>query len=294
MKALTILTIIASLASGDVLAGETGPMPAPPAAHSFTVGALRVTALRDSVNVVPNDGSVFGKDVGSNAVAALLRGVGLRTDRILLSVDALLVRSDTTVVLIDTGLGPAIPGSLGASLAEAGVKPEDISTVLITHVHGDHIGGLITVDGNSVFRNAEIKIANPDWIWLQKQPEMKQLSSAISHQVKVFDPGEDVAAGITSVPIAGHTPGHVGYMITSKGESLLDIGDTAHSSIISLIEPEWTMGYDNDAEGGKSSRRRILNELSQSRQLVFAPHFPFPGVGWIERENGHFKWLPKR
>jgi hypothetical protein len=113
---------------------------------------------------------------------------------------------------------------------------------------------------------------------------MAQLTKGIAPQVKTFEPGEDVATGIKSVRI----PGHVGYMISSQGQSLLDVGDTADSSIISLAKHDWAMGYDTDPAVGRTSRREVLTQLARDHQLGFAPHFPYPGLGWVVSTDDHF------
>jgi len=294
MKSLRISILAMSLAAAPAWASDMGPQPVPAAAETFTLGEFRITSLRDAVNVVPNDGSVFGADIGPKAVAEVLSKAGQQTDAIELSVDALLVRKGSEAIVIDTGLGPAIPGSLVASLRIAGASPDEVSTVLITHVHSDHVGGLITADKQSAFKHAVIKISEPDWEWLQQQPEMADLANVIASQVETFTPGEDVVAGIKSVRIPGHTPGHVGYMISSKGETLLDVGDTVHSSIVSLAKPDWAMGYDSDLAVGRTSRHEVLTQLAADHQLIFAPHFPYPGVGWIVSKDDHFAWSPKK
>jgi glyoxylase-like metal-dependent hydrolase (beta-lactamase superfamily II) len=101
-----------------------------------------------------------------------------------------------------------------------------------------------------------------------------------------------LAPGITAVAIKGHTPGHVGYEITSGHDRLLDIGDTAHSSIVSLAKPEWAMGFDADKAAAKASREALLRDASQSHETIFSPHFPYPGVGKIQADGGHFTWQP--
>lgn len=128
-----------------------------PAARMFMVGKTRVIALRDALNVVPNDGKVFGVGVAPGTVGAVLARAQAPTDKIVLGVDALLVRLPARLVLIDTGLGPKAGGALPLSLAAAGVKPEEIADVLITHSHGDHVGGLLQANGGLAFSKAAIR-----------------------------------------------------------------------------------------------------------------------------------------
>src|SRR6185312_4203434 len=96
-----------------------------------------------------------------------------------------------------------------------------------------------------------------------------------------FEPGARIAPGIRSLSLPGHTPGHVGYEITSGHARLMDIGDVAHSSIVSLARPTWAIEFDNDQVLGRATREKTLAALAKSGERVFAPHFPFPGVGHI-------------
>jgi glyoxylase-like metal-dependent hydrolase (beta-lactamase superfamily II) len=271
---------------------DSGPFRAAPAASNFRLGKLELTALRDGGFVTPNDGADFGSTVGPAAVSKLLAAAGLPTDAVRLSVDALLVRMPGHLVLLDTGLGPADHGALPQSLAMAGVSPRQITDVLITHGHFDHVGGLVTADGRSAFPKATIHISAREWAWMRGQAETRALAVAIAPQVSTFEPGRTVLPGITSVALYGHTPGHVGYEITSQGQRLEDIGDSAHSSIISVERPDWTGGMDMDRLMAAASRRRTLEHLASDGELVFAPHFPFPGVGRIQAQADGFVWKP--
>jgi glyoxylase-like metal-dependent hydrolase (beta-lactamase superfamily II) len=277
--------------SGIGTAETFGPQQVPPAAHSFTVGKLQLTALHDAQFVFPNDGKTFGVGVDTATTSALLRAAGAPTDRITLSVSALLVRTGHRVVLIDTGIGPTMHGSLLASLAEAGVKPTAVTEVLITHSHGDHVGGLVDASGKLAFPKAAIRMSSAEWAWMQTKGS-PELVKAIASHVKTFEPGAQVAPGITSVALKGHTPGHVGYEIASGDAHLLDIGDLAHSYIVSLQKPQWTIQFDTDDATGKATRATELKQLASDQELVFSPHFPFPGVGHIGAAGDGFVWQP--
>jgi glyoxylase-like metal-dependent hydrolase (beta-lactamase superfamily II) len=127
---------------------------------------------------------------------------------------------------------------------------------------------------------------------MQGEADTRAEAAVIKAQVRTFEPGRPVLPGITPLALPGHTPGHVGYEIASQGTRLLDIGDTAHSAIVSLAEPDWTIAWDVDKPEGVRTRRQELQWLAATHELTFAPHFPFPGVGRIEARAEGFSFLP--
>ncbi|TPG43584.1 MBL fold metallo-hydrolase [Sphingomonas koreensis] len=283
-----IKTIAVSLAIAAAAPALAAPKPVAPAATPIKLGAYRLYALRDMLNVLPNDTKVFGIGKTPQAVAAVLHAASAPTDQIALGVDALLVRMPGHIVLIDTGLGPKVGGVLMQSLAKAGVTPAMVTDVLITHSHGDHVGGLVTADGRSAFPKATIRLSAAEWAYMKGNDAAADIVKAVAGQVKPFAPGRAVLPGITPVALPGHTPGHVGYQIMSAGQRLMDIGDSAHSSIVSLAEPAWPIGYDGDKPQGEATRERLLKQLAVSHERLFAPHFPYPGVGRVVvRGNGY-------
>jgi glyoxylase-like metal-dependent hydrolase (beta-lactamase superfamily II) len=290
LRSVILAASILTAAAG--VAATTGPIATPPAATKFSIGKLTAFALHDADFAAANDGSVFAVDGTTDEVAKVLKAAGMPPDVIPLSVNALLVKVKDHVVLLDTGLGPKAKGVLMQSLKKAGVSAGEITDVLITHVHGDHVGGLATADGAPAFPKAKVRMSSAEWVFMQGQADLAPLVKTISAQVQTFEPGTEVAPGITAIAIKGHTPGHMGYEIVSGGDRILDIGDSAHSSIISLIRPDWAMGFDSDRAVGKASREKLLSDLSKSHERVFSPHFPYPGVGTVESEGIHYRWQP--
>jgi glyoxylase-like metal-dependent hydrolase (beta-lactamase superfamily II) len=127
---------------------------------------------------------------------------------------------------------------------------------------------------------------------MKSQAASADLVKSIDGHVQTFAPGTPIAPGVTAVALQGHTPGHMGYEIVSGTHRLLDIGDMAHSSILSLSKPEWTMGFDSDSTVAKATRKSTFARLARTKELVFAPHFPFPGVGHIVAKGGAYTWVP--
>lgn len=127
---------------------------------------------------------------------------------------------------------------------------------------------------------------------MQADARAKDMVAVITPKVKTFEPGEKVVPHIVAVAIDGHTPGHMGYEISSGGQKMLDIGDAAHSSIVSLAEPDWYMGFDGDKPLAQASRRALLERLAKSGEMVFAPHFPYPSIGRVRANGRTFEWEP--
>jgi glyoxylase-like metal-dependent hydrolase (beta-lactamase superfamily II) len=294
MRAFIAALAIAGLGTTGAARAEDGfgPQPVTPASQAFKLGKLQLVAIRDAQIVIHNDAKVFGVDVGPAAVGEVLKAAGVPDDRLTLSIDALLVRTGQRVILLDSGLGPKAKGALLASLKDAGVAPESVTDVVITHTHGDHVGGLVDASGGLAFPKAVIRMSAPEWAWMKTQQGAAELVKAIEPRVETFTAGKPVAPGVTPIALDGHTPGHVGYEIVSGKHRLLDIGDLAHSSIVSLKKPEWTMGFDSDAALGKATRKATLARLAKDQELVFSPHFPYPGVGHVVVDGDGFGWKP--
>lgn len=296
-----ILTLFGAACSpeGDRNA-ESAAVPAVAASrdvHSFRIGALEAVALRDGVIPLPNT-AADSPWSDTAAVTALLTASGQPGDIIRLSVQPLLVRDGDRLVLIDTGAGGRMgtQNQLVASLRAAGVDPAGVTDVLISHVHGDHVGGLVGPDGSLTFPAAVVHISAPEWEYMKAgaaQAGEAALLAAVTPRVRPFAPGAQVTPSIKAVALDGHTPGHNGYEITSGTERLLYIGDAMHSSVISVQRPEWVNGWDADSAAAVATRQGLLERGASQSLKIYAPHFPFPGLGRFQRRDDGFVWVPE-
>lgn len=262
--------------------------------HRFRVGRLEAMVLRDGGLSAPNDGKTVWSDPGRDEVARVLAAAGLPTDTVSLSLQVLLVRLGGRVLLVDSGFGAANPsaGQLFANLPKAGLSPGQVTDVVITHGHGDHVLGLVTAAGGAAFPNARVHMTVPEWQAVRADADNAKLVAAIGSRVVPFQPGATLLPGVTAVEVRGHTPGHTAVQIESDGQRLLAIGDTAHHYVVSLRQPEFTINFDRDAPTAEASRRALLQRAADQRLKVFAPHFPYPGLGYVRREDDGFAWTP--
>jgi glyoxylase-like metal-dependent hydrolase (beta-lactamase superfamily II) len=210
-------------------------------------------------------------------------------------------------MLFDTGAGANFGpngGRLLRSMAETGFAPITVTDVFISHAHGDHVGGLVNASGALNFPNATIHISAPEWAYLKGMtPEQATnsgianhaaLVAAIAPKIAGFAPDAEIVPGaVKAVAIKGHTPGHSGYLITSGNSSLLYIGDAMHHFVVSVRKPEWPNGFDVDQATSEASRNALLADVAKRGQLLYAVHFPFPGLGKIQRKGDSYVWVPE-
>ncbi len=205
------------------------------------------------------------------------------------------VRSGGQVALVDTGLGPSlgnfsgVSGQLPASLAAAGIKNEDVNTVIFTHLHSDHVGGnCIEVDGEfrPTFPNATYVINRPEWVqWADVQAgfiKRHVLPLATSGQLSLVDDGHEPLPGVRLISTPGHTSGHVSVLVYGDGEGGVITGDAAHHPA-EIEHPDWSPSADDDPELSGRSRARLIERIEQEGLIVLGGHFPAPHAGRIVR-----------
>jgi glyoxylase-like metal-dependent hydrolase (beta-lactamase superfamily II) len=209
------------------------------------------------------------------------------------AVNAFAVRTPGGVILIDTGLGQKLPDNL----KKIGLSAEDIDVILITHSHGDHIGGLVK-NASPAFPNAKVYIAEAEYDW---SAQVRQSLSGYSGRVNFFTPGsletsgDELLSGVRTIAAYGHTPGHTLFLIESSGERLLVWGDLTHAMAIQMPRPGVSVTYDSDPIQAAEVRKAVLKYALDQKIPIAGMHIAYPGIGVIERDPevaGSYKFVP--
>ena len=276
----------------------------PAMTHRVKVGTLEITTLLDGeLKLSPG----LLKGIESADSEKMLGGPG----GVPTSVNAFLVRMGKHLVLVDTGGTPAMDPALGniqARLKEAGVKPESIEVILITHFHGDHIGGLLTPSGQRAFPNAVVRVAQAEHDhWMAPateaalpegyRPMIGQMKAALApYQAagayKPFAPGEAPFDGVKALPAPGHTPGHTIFTFGSGTHTFWAVGDIIHFGKVQFQRPEVTVAFDTDTAQAAASRLTLWQRAAQEGAILGASHLAFPGLGRVKPETKAFAWVP--
>ena len=280
-----------------------------PSFYRSRLGDFEITVVSDGARPIPLP-PAFVRNVGNEEVLAAAEAAYMPKGSIVAPFNPIVVNTGAKLVLIDTGYGPGLGptvGRLPATLAAAGIDPKTIDIVLISHMHGDHILGLKTPDGALAFPNAEIKVPAVDWAhWMSddnmsKAPEgfqkasfgfNRKIFSNLADKVTRFEWGKEVAPGVTAVETSGHTPGHTSFVIASGPRQLFFQGDVSNVPDLFLRNPEWQVMFDSEPEKAVVTRRRVYDMASAEKILVSGYHFPFPGLGYIEKAGNGYRLVP--
>jgi glyoxylase-like metal-dependent hydrolase (beta-lactamase superfamily II) len=259
--------------------------------NSFMLGDFRVSTLLAGTRTVENPQEIFGLNVPAEEFAAVSEENFIPTDRAQFFFTPTVVDTGNGVVLFDTGADAA---GIIAALAAAGFAPEDIGTVVLTHMHGDHIGGLTAGDGTPTFANASYVTGQAEfdhWAAQNNEGFEAKIMPLADRFTFIGDEGE-AAPGITGMAAFGHTPGHMVYRVASGDRQLLLMADLANHYVWSVAYPDWEVRFDADKAAAARSRRRVLGMAAAERMPVIGYHMPFPGIGFIDTRGDGFHYVP--
>lgn len=275
-----------------------------PSVYRFKLGGFEVTNILDGF--LQNNGPHpnFGNNQPAETVQAYAVANRLPPTRFENSFTNTIVNTGREVVLFDTGNGPArspTTGKLVSLLATAGLAPEQIDVVVLTHGHLDHVGGLWQ-DGKPTFPNARYVFGEIEFDYWNKGDNVAEARKANREQfVKIavplaekaafLKPDGEVVGGIRAVQAYGHSPGHMAYHVESEGRRLLVWADTTNHSVMSLQQPEWYTAADHDKDMGVATRKRILDMVATEQIPAIGYHMPFPAVGYVEKASGSYRWV---
>jgi glyoxylase-like metal-dependent hydrolase (beta-lactamase superfamily II) len=265
--------------------------------HHFAVGETIVTALHDGVFQAE---TAYVDGLPGELVERLLRA-GFRSVPPRITVSCFLLGRGGSCVLIDAGSGSALGPGHGLArerLHSLGVAPDEIGTILLTHAHLDHVGGLIDQAGRAAFPNAELVLHEAETaFWLADDTaENAAVRAALGpyrKRLRTVRDGEQALPGVVARHLPGHTPGHCGWMITDSGASLLIWGDVVHLPGIQFSHPEASLRFDRDIGQSRATRRRLFEEAATEGFGVAGPHLDFPTFGHLVRAGDAYVFQPE-
>ena len=271
--------------------GHGGPQNA--LQNTFDLGDFKVSTLLAGTRAVGDIQTIFGRNVSAEEFAEVSRKNFIPSDQAQFFFTPTVVQTGSETVLFDAGLSAA--GTL-AALNAAGLSAEDIDVVVITHMHGDHIGGLTSDDaGTPTYPNARYVTGQVEYDhWAGAGNErFDGKVRPLAEKMEFIGDGGSVASGITGMAAFGHTPGHMVYRIESGGEQVLLMADTANHYVWSLSYPEWEVRFDMDKEAAAATRKSVLGMVAADQIPLIGYHMPFPGIGYVEEvTDGRFRYTP--
>ena len=285
-----------------------------PSFYRYKVGDAQVNVISDgaATNPLPDNFVVNAK---KDDVNAMLDRAFMVKDKLTNTFTPLAVNSGGKLIVIDTGNGPgafaATKGNVGqfaSNLAAAGIDAKTVDMVVISHFHPDHINGLLTAEGTPAFANAEVLVPAAEWKYWMDDGEMSRTSNerllgqfknirrvfdaGLKKKVTPYEWGKDVAPGLLAVESIGHTPGHTSFVLSSGSDKVFIQSDVTGVPALFVTNPGWHSMFDQDAAQAETTRLKIYDMLVADRMRVQGYHYPFPAVGFVEKDGNGYRLVP--
>lgn len=281
--------------------------PQAPGYYRMAMGDWQITAVSDGTVAVPFDKLLthISPETLQSQMAKANMAVKAET-----SINAFVINTGKQRILVDTGAGPLFGdagGHLPDNLRAAGIDPDTIDTVLLTHIHADHSGG-VQRDGKPVFRNATVRVDQRDvdlWLnpaHLNEVEESQRHTFAESERslrpviaagkLSPFRAPVQIIPDIEAIPAPGHTPGSVIYRVTHGGKTLMLWGDIIHAHPVQLPDPDVAIHFDVNQQQAIATRKQVLAQVAREGDWVAAAHIAFPGIGKVIVADKGYRWVP--
>jgi len=277
--------------------------------RKYTMGNLELIAVSDGL--VPYDNSCFAPGITKDTISDVLLDFEPLTTHFNLPHNILIIKHNSRIIMIDSGNGyreRPHAGKLYDNLLLAGITPQSITDIILSHAHPDHINGLIDDKNKSVFSKAKIHISKQEYeFWTSKadfsrskntvealhslQAKIQYFFTIIKPQLYFFTEGDLLLDCLQPILMPGHTAGHCIFVIKSAQQEIIHLSDIFHEEVMLFAKPEWGTIFDIDFDLAATNRQDILAQFANSNKLVFGYHLPWPGFGYIEKCNKSFKWI---
>ncbi len=286
---------------------QGAPVSQAPGFYRYKVGDLTVTAINDGFARRPLEGFVRNAELAD--VKKAMEQAFLPADALSISFTTLVVQNAGKLTLIDTGNGDSGAPTSGrwmTNFKAAGFDPKDVSSIVFSHFHGDHINGFRLKDGTAVFPNAEVMVPAAEWAFWMDDAKMaaapeamkgafggvRRVFAPVAKDVKQFEAGKEILPGLTAVAAPGHTPGHTTFVLASGAAKLMVMSDTTNHPALFVRNPDWSAVFDMDGAQAAATRRKLLDMVSADKMQVAFYHAPFPATGYIAKSGNGFEMVP--